>query len=167
MAAMARHTPSARPLIRRDAACGTRTAPDWESLTERLIREAQDEGAFDDLPGHGQPLRLVDDMAAGEMATAYHLLHNAGAVPPWIAADKEVRELETRIAALLNHAGSARPISRRRMEGELEALADQHAAAVLRLEALAPTARQQRRRLDRTRLREQLRLALADDSRSP
>lgn len=167
MAAMVRHTLSERPLIRRDAEGGTRSAADWQSLTERLIRDAQDEGAFDDLPGQGQPLRLVDDEAAGEMATAYHLLHNAGAVPPWIAADKEVRELETRIAALLNRANDARRISLQRMEGELESLADQHSAAVLRLDGLAPTTRQQRRRLDRTRLREQLRLAFAADARSP
>ena len=166
MTAMARHTPSTRPLIRRDAEGGTCTAPDWESLTERLIREAQDAGAFDDLPGHGQRLRLVDETAAGDMAMAYHLLHNAGAVPPWIAADKDVRDVETRIAALLDRAISARGTSGERLEGELEALADQHDAAVLRLEGLAPTARQQRRRLERARLREQLRLALATDTRS-
>ncbi len=164
MTAMARHTPSPRPLIRRDAEGGARTATDWESPTERLIREAQDAGAFDDLPGQGQRLRLVDQTAAGDMALAYHLLHNAGAVPPWIAADQEARELETRIAAVLDRAVGARGISRQRLEGELEALADQHDAAVLRLEGLAPTPRQQRRRLERARLREQLRLALAADT---
>ena len=167
MTAMARHTPSPRPRIRRDAEGGTRTAPDWESLTERLIREAQDAGAFDDLPGRGQRLRLVDETAAGDMALAYHLLHNAGAVPPWIAADQEARELESRIAALLERAIGAGVRSRQRLEGELEALVDQHDTAVLRLEGLAPTARQQRRRLERARVREQLRLALAAETRSP
>lgn len=31
-----------------------------EPLVERLIREARDLGAFDDLPGHGEPLDLRD-----------------------------------------------------------------------------------------------------------
>src|SRR4051812_29273020 len=32
----------------------------WESFVERQIREAQENGEFDDLPGHGQPLRDID-----------------------------------------------------------------------------------------------------------
>lgn len=31
-----------------------------ESLVERRIREAQEQGLFDDLPGHGQPLPDID-----------------------------------------------------------------------------------------------------------
>ena len=32
----------------------------WESFTERRIREAQDTGAFDALPGFGQPIPGID-----------------------------------------------------------------------------------------------------------
>jgi len=32
----------------------------WESWVERQIREAQERGEFDDLPGHGKPLADVD-----------------------------------------------------------------------------------------------------------
>ncbi len=32
----------------------------WESLAERLIREAAERGEFDDLPGGGQPIPGLD-----------------------------------------------------------------------------------------------------------
>jgi hypothetical protein len=32
----------------------------WESWTERLIREAQERGEFDDLPGRGRPIPEID-----------------------------------------------------------------------------------------------------------
>jgi DnaJ homologue, subfamily C, member 28, conserved domain len=33
----------------------------WESWVEQQIRAAQEEGLFDALPGHGQPLSGIDD----------------------------------------------------------------------------------------------------------
>ena len=33
----------------------------WESFVEQQIREAQAEGQFDGLPGHGKPLSGIDD----------------------------------------------------------------------------------------------------------
>lgn len=154
------HQPADRPLVRRDADGRARTAPDWETLSERLIREAQEDGAFDDLPGHGQPLGLARDELAHDMALAYHLLHNAGVAPPWIEADKEVRALAERIEALLERATRSPLAARPRLERELEALADAHEQATLRLEGSAPTPRQQRPRLDRAVLRERLEAAL-------
>ncbi|MCA9178570.1 MAG: DUF1992 domain-containing protein [Planctomycetales bacterium] len=32
----------------------------WESYAERLIQKAQQDGAFDNLPGFGQPSSLID-----------------------------------------------------------------------------------------------------------
>ena len=67
----------------------------WEDLAERRIRAAQEEGAFDDLPGRGQPLTLEDNPLAGDMQTGFRLLKNAGFSPEWIELDKEIRaELE-------------------------------------------------------------------------
>ena len=61
---------------------------------ERLIRQAQDEGAFDDLPGKGKPLALADDSAVPEeLRMAYAVLKNAGYVPPEIADRKEINSL--------------------------------------------------------------------------
>lgn len=157
-----RRRPAGHPLIRRDADGGERTAPSWESLTERLIREAQEEGRFDDLPGRGRRLRLEDDRPAGEMAVAHHVLRNAGVAPPWIETDKEIRTLQARIDALVVRAARSRTGATERLERELDHIADAHDQAVVRLESLAPTARQQRPRLDRERLRRRLRAALDD-----
>lgn len=150
------HDPVERPLVRRDAEGAERTAPSWESLTERLIREAQGSGAFDDLPGQGRPLVLEDDSLVGEMALAHHLLRNAGLAPPWIEADKEVRELDRRVASLLAQAEGAPSSSRARLARELDHLADAHDAAVTRLASLAPSSRLHRPRLDRVSLRQRL-----------
>jgi hypothetical protein len=157
--------PAERPLIRRDADGRARTAPDWETLTERLIREAQEAGAFDDLPHRGRPIPLADDALAGEMALAHHILRNAGAAPPWIETDKEVRRLRASIEATLERAAKATAAAQPRLQRELDALADAHDAAVLRLEGSAPTPRQQRRRLDRDVLHARLRRASSSGSR--
>jgi len=159
--------PAHRPLIRRDADGRKRTAPGWETLTERLIREAQEAGAFDELPHRGRRIPLADDALAGEMALAHHVLRNAGAAPPWIETDKEVRRLAAAIERLLERATPAAAAWQPRLERELEDLLDAHDAAVLHLEGSAPTPRQQRRRLDRAKLRERLRRALADAPQRP
>jgi hypothetical protein len=146
--------------IHRDADGRRRLAPDRETLTERLIREAQEAGRFDDLPGHGRPLVLDDDTHAGEMALANLVLRNAGAAPPWIETDKEVRASRAAIEALIDRAARAPAGPASRFERELEELADAHDAAAARLESQAPTARQQRSRLDRGAFRARLATAL-------
>jgi DnaJ-like protein len=35
--------------------------PDWDSYAEELIRTAQEEGLFDNLPGFGQPIPGIDE----------------------------------------------------------------------------------------------------------
>src|ERR687884_613875 len=63
----------------------------WESLAEQRIREAQERGDFEDLPGHGKPLDLDDNPFAGELAAGFRILKNAGFAPSWIEIDKEIR----------------------------------------------------------------------------
>lgn len=54
-----------------------------DDLIERRIRQAQEEGQFDDLPGQGRPLALDDDaLVPEEVRAAYRVLRNAGLVPP-------------------------------------------------------------------------------------
>jgi hypothetical protein len=150
---MSRARPDAdRPLIRRDADGVERTAPSLETLTERMIREAQEAGAFDDLPHRGTPLPLDDETHAGEMAMAFHILRNAGAAPPWIETDKEARRLEAEIESLVNDGPDLRGLGRRRSRDALVARIREHATVVARLAVLAPTPRQQRRPLDQARL---------------
>jgi Domain of unknown function (DUF1992) len=137
-----------RPIIRRDADGVERTAPSWETLTERLIREAQEAGAFDELPHRGRPLPAEDDAFAGDMAMAYRVLRNAGAAPPWIEADKEARRIEVEIDRLLASTGGRSSQGGRRARERLVRLVREHGIAVERLAVLAPTPRQHRRRLD-------------------
>jgi hypothetical protein len=119
-----------------------------ETLVERQIREAMDEGAFDDLPYQGRRLPLEDDTAAGAWAMAYRMLRNAGAAPPWIESDKEVRTLldrrdeELARAYRVGGAGQARVRAR---FGELILALNR---AIERLNAEAPTDRQHRRPID-------------------
>ncbi len=66
-----------------------------DQLAEQHIRAAQAQGAFDNLPGAGQPLRLDDDAAvAPELRTAYRLLKNAGYLPPELQLRRDIAEAE-------------------------------------------------------------------------
>jgi len=60
-------------------------------IAEQRIREAMDEGAFDNLPGYGRPLRLDDDEHVPEdLRLAFRILKNAGALPPELEVRKEI-----------------------------------------------------------------------------
>jgi hypothetical protein len=121
-------------------------APTWESLVDRQIREAMDEGKFDDLPHRGEPLPRDDDAFAGDWAMAYRMLRNAGVAPPWIEADKEFRELIGKRETILRRAegGPISAFARRRDREELERLVVAINSAVARVNAEAPTDRQHR-----------------------
>ena len=122
-------------------------APTWESLVDRQIREAMEDGRFDDLPHRGEPLPVEDETFAGEWALAFRMLRNAGVAPPWIEADKEVRALLAERDVLLARAPGASSFGRERDRAALERLVVRVNAAVARLNAEAPTERQHRARL--------------------
>lgn len=66
-----------------------------DTLAERRIREAQDSGEFDNLPGEGMPLALDGDaLVPGELRAAYRLLKNAGLVPSELEPYCEIRDIE-------------------------------------------------------------------------
>lgn len=106
------------------------------------------EGAFDDLPYHGEPLPLEDDDAAGDWAMAHRMLRNAGVAPPWIEADKEVRRLLAVIESLAAKAPGMSVDRRRQARSELERLVQAANLAIARVNSEAPTDRQHRRPLD-------------------
>lgn len=67
----------------------------FDAMAERRIREAQQQGVFEDLPGAGAPLKLDDDaMVPEELRAAYRILKNAGYVPPEVEALRDLREVE-------------------------------------------------------------------------
>ena len=89
----------------------------WRFIADRKIREAMEEGAFDNLAGTGRPLPEEDAPGADpSLWMAHHIMKNSRVVPAWIEegnaieAEKErlrrsgapdeaeVRELNRRIA---------------------------------------------------------------------
>jgi len=133
--------------IRRDAEGGAIAAGTWEGVTERLIREAQERGEFEDLRLHGKPLPDRRNPYVGERELAFDMLQNAGAAPPWIEADKEARTWLAKRDALLARARVSTIPMHRTFERQLTEIVARHNAAVDRVNAEAPTHRQQRSRL--------------------
>ena len=64
---------------------------DWESAIDQQIREAQEQGKFDNLPGKGKPLDLSTNPFAQDQELAFKILKDAGHAPEWIEAGKAIR----------------------------------------------------------------------------
>jgi len=65
----------------------------YESWIDQQIRRAQEQGAFDNLKGAGQPLAPDDPNVAafaGDDALGLKLLKNNEALPAWIELNKEI-----------------------------------------------------------------------------
>jgi hypothetical protein len=119
-----------------------------ETLIERQIREAMDDGRFDGLPYQGERLPLEDDSLAGDRAMVHRLLKNAGVAPAWIEADKQARVALEELERLLERAPRLGPHARTRAREELRRVVGLVNRAMLRVNIEAPTDRQQRRPLD-------------------
>jgi len=67
----------------------------YQRIIEQRIKEAEERGEFDNLPGQGEPLKLVDDRNVPEdLRLAYKILKNADCLPPELEAKKEIRQME-------------------------------------------------------------------------
>jgi hypothetical protein len=119
-----------------------------ETLVERQIREAMEDGAFDDLPHQGTRLPLEDDSAAGDWALAHRMLRNAGAAPPWIESDKAARAMLDERDRLLARAPRMTTGGVVRARDEMARIVDAANRAMARVNVEAPTPRQHRRLLD-------------------
>ena len=144
-------SPEDTPPVRRPETDGPfRPAHSWESVIERQIREAMADGSFDNLPYQGEPLPNDENPYAGDRALAFHMLKNASVAPPWVEADKEVRELLAQRDTILNRAASGYPpseLAQGRGRASLEDLIARINRAISRVNADAPTDRQHRRHL--------------------
>lgn len=119
-----------------------------ETLIERKIREAMEDGAFEGLPHQGARLPLEDDSAAGDWALAHRMLRNAGAAPPWIESDKAARAALGERDTLLTRAARVSPAGLARTRDEMARIVDAANRAIARVNAEAPTVRQHRLPLD-------------------
>ncbi len=67
----------------------------FDKLVEEKIKEAMDNGQFDNLPGKGKPLDLGDYFKAPpHLRAGYSLLKNANVVPAEIQLKKEIEALK-------------------------------------------------------------------------
>jgi len=81
-----------------------------EIIADRKIRDAQEEGAFDNLPGKGKPLKLdFDPNVPPEMRAAYRLMKEAQILPDWIQLDKEVRTFQQQLQERLEESPAGGP----------------------------------------------------------
>lgn len=64
---------------------------------EEQIREAEERGAFRNLPGLGQPLNLDTNPYAGEKALGYSLLKSNGYLPAEIELAREISREQERL----------------------------------------------------------------------
>lgn len=67
----------------------------FEKIAEEKIREAMEQGVFDDLPNKGKPLKLEDfSWVPEDLRLAYKILKNAGCIPPEMELRREIIDLK-------------------------------------------------------------------------
>lgn len=67
----------------------------YQKIVEKKIKEAEERGDFNDLPGKGKPLKLEDDGRLPEdLRIAYKILKNANCLPPELELKKEIKQME-------------------------------------------------------------------------
>jgi hypothetical protein len=81
-----------------------RPLPHWESAIDKQIREAQERGDFDHLPGQGRPLPV--ESWDGDWALAHHVLRQAGETLHWISLGRDIEAAQSRLQALLHDAAT-------------------------------------------------------------
>lgn len=75
--------------------------PGFEKIIESRIKKAQEEGAFENLPGSGCPLHLEDDRHIPEdLRLAHKVLKNADCLPPEVQLRKDIRATEDLLAGM-------------------------------------------------------------------
>jgi DnaJ family protein C protein 28 len=84
----------------------------YESLVDKLIREAMERGEFENLEGSGQPIDLSENpFEDPEVRTAHRLLRNAGFAPAWIEEMKDIDSRLREAEAVLRRARKLYPIN--------------------------------------------------------
>jgi hypothetical protein len=87
------------PAVRRGPA---KKLAQWESAVEQQIREAQERGDFDNLPGRGRP--LPPEPWHGDWALAHHVLRQAGETLAWISLSRDIEAAELKLRSLRRDA---------------------------------------------------------------
>src|SRR5574339_361540 len=79
---------------RTGSTCPIRRSMNFDKLVEAAIKEAQERGEFDNLPGKGKPIDLSEYFETPEdVRMAQSVLKNAGMTSPEVEVLKEIAEL--------------------------------------------------------------------------
>lgn len=74
-----------------EAKQGIKRNKHYRNVVEQQIRQAQESGAFDNLPGTGKPLDLEQNPYAGDKAFVFSWLKNNGFAPEEVEIGRDVR----------------------------------------------------------------------------
>ena len=115
----------------------------WGKIIEDQIRNAEQNGEFDDLEGMGKPLRTPDDdpdtALEGDLKMAHHILKNAHAAPFWIELDKEIRARHEYCDTLLaQYRAATTPAIRRKFAADYRAEAKTLNHRILHFNCICP-----------------------------
>ena len=103
---------------------------EFDRVIEKLIRKAQEEGKFNNLRGHGQPLNLDENPFEDPAARlANQMLKDNGFRPEWLEEDLSVRQE-------LSEARRALVRAREWRAGQLADLSDRNDGPAIRQRAL-------------------------------
>jgi hypothetical protein len=85
----------------------------YQKIAERKIKEAEERGEFDNLPGKGKPMEKDDyDSVPGDLRIAYKILKNSNCLPPELELRKEIRNLEDMLENIPDEKEKYRQIKR-------------------------------------------------------
>ena len=90
----------------------------FEEIAERKIREAMEQGEFDNLPGAGKPLAGLDSYFATpeNVRLGYSVLKNSGFVPEEVEIRREIESLQS------ERRQAATAVERSRLEAAIQRL---------------------------------------------
>ncbi len=113
----------------------------FDKIVEALIKEAQERGEFDNLPGKGKPIDLTSYFETPEeVRLAQSVLKNAGMTSPEVELLKEIAELRQVQAAVTDETKKQeirKQIQQKQMEFNLM-MERQKTAEKLKMSGLAP-----------------------------
>lgn len=101
-----------------------KSSRDWESWIDQQIREAQEQGKFDDLQGWGEPLDLAPNPHARDQELAFKVLKDSGHAPDWIELDKALRGKLERARAVLARRWEGREMRLHELTGRSDSWSD-------------------------------------------
>ena len=79
--------------------------PGFDKIVEKRIQTARKNGAFDNLAGAGERLKLEDDRHVPEdLRLVYKILKNANCLPPELELKKKIRQAEDLLAGMTDTA---------------------------------------------------------------